>query len=78
MCALMPSYPQPTHRDLIASLCLEAGRIMEDESVALALTLLTSLKSLAERLATILQAAEDIAALAAAAKVILRRGEIGS
>ena len=51
---------------------------MEDESVALALTLLTSLKSLAERLATILQAAEDIAALAAAAKVILRRGEIGS
>ncbi len=75
MCVLMPQHPQLIRRDPISAICLEAGRIMEDESVALALTLPTSLRSLAECLATVHVAGEDIAALAAAAQVLLRRGE---
>ena len=65
----------PPHRrhEVIASLCLEAGRIMEDESTDLALTLPASAASIAARLATARQAGEDIAALAAAAQVLLRR-----
>ena len=71
----MQSDPPQPHHELIASLCLEAGRIMEDDSPALALTLQESVVSIAERVAMIRQAGEDIAALAAAAQVVLRRGE---
>ncbi|MDP3676490.1 MAG: hypothetical protein Q8R44_15560 [Novosphingobium sp.] len=67
--------PLHQHHELIASLCLEAGRIMEDESPALALTLPGSTTGIAVQLATARQAGEDIATLAAAAQVLLRRGE---
>ena len=62
------------HLHLIAGLCLEAGRIMEDESPALALILPKSTTKIAEHFATIRQAGDDIADLAAAAEVLLRRG----
>lgn len=78
MCARMPPHPSPEHLDLIAGLCLEAGRIMEDESPALALILPESAVSIAERVVRIRQAGEDIAALSAAAQVVLRRGETRS
>ena len=79
MCPRMPPRdPNREHLDLIASLCLEAGRIMEDESPALALRLPASATLSAGRLTSALQAGEDIAALAAAAQVLLRRGETGS
>jgi hypothetical protein len=74
MCALMPRHPQPTHRALVVALCLEVGRIMEDESVAFALPLPTPHEKIAERLVIARQAGEDIAALAVAAQVLLRRG----
>ena len=79
MCPHMPP-PDPNreHLDLMASLCLEAGRIMEDESPALALTLPESTTEIAVQLATARQAGEDIAALAAAAQVLLRRAETRS
>ena len=67
--------PNPDIHRLISDLILEAGRIMEDDSPALALTLQESVVSIAERVAMIRQAGEDIAALAAAAQVVLRRGE---
>jgi hypothetical protein len=75
MGAFMSTPPPSANLDLIAGLCLEAGRIMEDESVALALTLPTSTGSIAERLERTRQAGEDIVALAAAAQVLLRRNE---
>lgn len=78
MCGDMQPDPLHPHHELIASLCLEAGRIMEDESPALALTLPASTKDIARRVANARQAGEDIAALAAAAQVLLRRGETGS
>ena len=78
MCTDMQLDPPHEHLDLIASLCLEAGRIMEDESPALALRLPASATLSAGRLTSALQAGEDIAALAAAAQVLLRRGETGS
>ena len=73
----MPTTPTNEQLELIAGLCLEAGRIMEDESPALALALPFSTREVARRLANARQAGEDIAALAAAAQVLLRRGEPG-
>lgn len=71
---LMPT--DPTHaRHLIQLLCLEAGRIMEDDSVDLALTLPVAQSEVEPRLAATRQAGEDIAALAAAAQVIRRRAD---
>ena len=72
--------PHPTRDclDVIAGLCLEAGRIMEDGSPDMALTLPESTTKIAERLASARQAGEDITALAAAAQVLLRRSEPGS
>lgn len=77
MCTGMQLDPPHQHHKVIASLCLEAGRIMEDESTDLALTLPASAASIAVRLATARQAGEDIAALAAAAQVLLRRRKAG-
>ena len=74
MCAPMPQLPPCPNQDLVAGLCLEAGGIMEDESVALALTLPTSATSIAKRLEAARTAGDDIAALIAAAQVLLRRG----
>ena len=50
---------------------------MEDESTALALVLPASATLVDKRLAPARQAGEDIAALAAAAQVLLRRGAAG-
>lgn len=48
---------------------------MEDESVALAMTLPKSAASIAQRLETAHHAGDDISALIAAAQVLLRRGD---
>lgn len=63
-------------RHLIQLFCLEAGRIMEDESVYLALALPGAPLEVKARLAATKQAGEDIAALAAAAGVLWRRAEM--
>lgn len=65
------------YRDLIQHLCVEAGRIMEDESPELALNLPASQSAIATRLEAMSQAGSDIAALAAAAEVLLRRSTSG-
>lgn len=78
MCTDMQLDAPHPHHEVIASLCLEAGRIMEDESTGLALTLPASAALIAVRLATARQAGEDIATLVAAAQVLLRRGADGS
>lgn len=75
MCGSMPTSPTREQLDLIASLCLESGRIMEDQSPSLALSLPASTEEVARRLANARQAGEDIAALAVAAQVLLRRAE---
>lgn len=75
MCRGMPTHAPHEHLNLIASLCLEAGRIMEDESPGFALKLPESTTKIAARLQCARQAGEDIAALVAAAQVLLRRGE---
>lgn len=54
-------------------MCLEAGRIMENESPALAMTLPSTLAELEARLATMRRAGEDILMLAIAAEAVLRR-----
>lgn len=78
MCGGMPTSLTREQFDLITGLCLEAGRLMEDESPALALTLPESTTAIAVQLATARQAGEDISTLAAAAQVLLRRRETGS
>ena len=59
--------------DLITHLWLEAGRIMEDSSVELALALPEQQQQRTERLERLHQAGTDIAALAAAAQALHRR-----
>lgn len=66
----------PGIAELVQRLCLEAGRIMEDESPALAMAQPTSSDRLAARLIRAREAGEDIAALVAAAEVIARRAGI--
>ena len=75
MCADMQIDPLHQNCELIASLCLEAGRIMEDDSVDLALTLPGAPSEVEARLAATRQAGEDIATLAAAAQVLWRRAD---
>ena len=62
---------------LVQRLCLEAGRIMEDESPTLAMSLPRSGDGIAARMACIRKAGEDIAALIGAAEVIARRAGTG-
>lgn len=59
-------------RGLIAALLVEAGCVMEDESVALVSGLPTEVASVEGRIARLAQVATDLAALANAASVILR------
>jgi hypothetical protein len=73
MCVLMPKGPCTADSDLIAALCLEAGRIMENESVTCALAIPSADQELIGRLDQIAKAAADIAVLAAAAQVVHRR-----
>ena len=70
-----PMPDEPTHEllELISGLCLEAGRIMENESPALALTLPPGSTDIGHRLAAVPQAGDDIPSLATAADVLLRR-----
>jgi len=58
---------------LIGQLCLEAGRIMEDDSIEQALILPLDATDRAQRLDRLHQSGRDIAALAAAAQVLHRR-----
>jgi hypothetical protein len=69
----MPPHAPPEYLDLITQLCLEAGRIMEDTSVELALVLPKNRDDRADRLERVHRAAVDIAALAAAAQALHRR-----
>jgi hypothetical protein len=69
----MPHDTGSDFTDLVQRLCLEAGRIMEDESPALAMSLATDGHRLAAKLARARRAGEDIAALITAAEVIVRR-----
>ena len=69
----MPAEPDPANSELIARLCLEAGRIMEDTSVELALILPSDLDERTARLARLQIASPDIQALAAAAMTLHRR-----
>jgi hypothetical protein len=62
--------------DLVQQLCVEAGRLMEDTSVAAALAAPALPIEINARLARLRQAAEDIAALTAAAEVLNRRGGV--
>lgn len=59
--------------ELIARLCLEAGRILEDVSPAMAMTLPETPDGIAARITAARQAGEDIASLALAAEVLARR-----
>lgn len=60
--------------DVIQHLCLEAGRLMEDTSVELALLMPAACDDRTARLECLGQATDDIAALSAAAEVLHRRG----
>lgn len=60
--------------DIIQHLCHEAGRLMEDTSVELALRMPADRDDRRARLQRVRQAADDIAALSAAAEVLHRRG----
>ena len=73
MCRGMESEHEIARKDLIAQLCLEAGRIMEDESLRCALALPTHEHAQTDYLGRIARAGEDIAKLAAAAQVLHRR-----
>lgn len=64
----MPPEPHFQIDDLIAQMCLEAGRIMENASVELALTLPANRRQRTARLDRPSQAAADIVALTGAAR----------
>jgi hypothetical protein len=78
MVRAMPGDFDFSARDLITHLCLEAGRIMEDTSVELALTLPEGQQQRADRLGRLHQAGTDIVALAAAAQALHRRYSLAS
>lgn len=74
----MPTEPDFSTHDLVAYLCMEAGRIMEDTSVELALTLPEEQQQRTDRLDRLHQAGSDIVALAAAAQALHRRVGLAS
>ena len=61
---------EPTF-ELIQGLCLEAGRIMEDASVELAMGLPIEPDQIAERIENLGKAADAVIALAQAARALL-------
>lgn len=67
--------PALSNRELIGRICLEAGRIMEDTSAELALSLPTGAVGVERRLDTLRQASLDIAAYSAAADALHRRAD---
>ena len=69
---------QDTSRELIQSLCLEAGRIMEDASADLALSLPKRSSQVAAHVDQLYRAAEDILALASAARSMCREPRRGT
>lgn len=69
----MPHLPSPERVDAISHLCLDASRIMEDDSPALVLRLPSTAAEIEAPLATVRRAGEDLVALAKAAEVLLRR-----
>jgi hypothetical protein len=73
MVGAMPADPPFSTSDLITHLCLEAGRIMEDSSVELALMHPDEQQQRTDRLERLHQAGTDIVALAAAAQALHRR-----
>lgn len=64
---------QPVPHAIITSLCLEAGRIMEDTSETLSWTLPKDPGALSTRLWQMHNASQDIQSLIAAAQVLQRR-----
>lgn len=65
--------PALSYHELISRICLEAGRIMEDTSGELALSLPTGTVAVERRLDTLRQASADIAAYSAVADALNRR-----
>lgn len=69
----MTDEPDPEiNRELIQLLCLEAGRIMEDASADLALSLPEQPELVTKRVAELNHAATQIAAVANAASALIR------
>lgn len=73
MVPAMPTETEFAASDLITHLYLEAGRIMEDASVELALTLPGGQRQRADRIDRLQQAGTDMVALATAAQALHRR-----
>lgn len=69
----MPIEPDISAQGLVFHLCLEAGRIMEDTSVELALTLPEGQVERIDRLDRLHRAGSDIVSLTAAAQALHRR-----
>lgn len=65
--------PLPDWHEIIAQLCLEAGRLMEYTSDELARSLPTDNNAIDQRLRTAREAADDSAALITAAQTLGRR-----
>jgi hypothetical protein len=70
---VMQNFSHREHADLISGLCLEAGRIMEDESPALAMQLQDNAEVIRALVESARSAGQDVVALASAAEVLLRR-----
>ena len=60
--------PEPFNRELIQALCLEAGRIMEETSPDLAITLPRTPELIAAHVDKLHQAAESLISIAEAAR----------
>lgn len=77
-CRAMADNPRSEFAELIAHLCLEAGRIMEDVSTTMAMRLPETTDGIDARITRVRQAGEDIATLAMAAEVLARRALAGT
>jgi hypothetical protein len=65
-------------RDLIGGLLVQAGTLMEDESVDLVSRLPDDRGALDQRIARLAQVSADLSALAAAAQVLCRKSVHGT
>lgn len=68
----MPSEHDPTPEDMIAKLMLAAGFLMEETSPELATPIDPTRDALEARIAVVERAAQDLGAIAATARAILR------
>lgn len=69
---VMPSDHDPTPEDMIAQLLPAAGFLMEEISPELAMSVLPTRDALEARIAVVERAAEEVGAIVATARAILR------